>query len=421
MLQIVVRTARVIGLGLLLAACTGTTTPTTTSTTPPETTTTTAVATTVANTTTSRAASTSPPTTAPIDAKQAAVALVAAINTGDPAAVLDLLDDDAVWSTFGFPVTLSASIDGDLGLLAAFFGLAPDAIGADIVSMEIRIRAAQRSLIETSGCTAEGRTATCDVTISNAFTAIDGRSEVGTLLVEFGASAASSVSLMTFEQGDRTEEADAYERWSAVESPQRAQETLLEEITQAVALLDRWDEAGRPDLPTPDPTRTPIEVVAAYVAARNDQDWPTHMQLLGGEALENPFGSHDEFLSAGVLDRTITLGDCTVTPLGERSFVACIVEVTDIVSEAAGTTPSNPNATTFVVLEGRVVDLPEFLPSLFRGEEAIERWALENQRERYEAACPVGIAGQDVITGLACAEFVAEFAEEWAASVAAAY
>ena len=78
---------------------------------------------------------------------------------------------------------------------------------------------------------------------------------------------------------------------------------------------------------------------------------------------------------------------------------------------AAGRTPTNPNATTFTILDGRVIDLPEFLPSLFRAEEAIELWAVENQPERYARDCPLGIAGQDVITGLGCAELIAEFAD----------
>ncbi len=95
--------------------------------------------------------------------------------------------------------------------------------------------------------------------------------------------------------------------------------------------------------------------------------------------------------------------------------------MSDIISAAAGTTPSNPNASTFAVQGGRIVDLPEFLPSLFRGEEAIERWAVANEPDRYAAACPNGIAGQNVITGYACAVFIAEFEDGWREAVAAVY
>ena len=58
------------------------------------------------------------------------------------------------------------------------------------------------------------------------------------------------------------------------------------------------------------------------------------------------------------------------------------------------------------------------LPSLFIAEETIERWAEANEPAAYAQACPFGIAGQSVLDGRACAEFIAAHRDAWAPLVA---
>jgi hypothetical protein len=166
-------------------------------------------------------------------------------------------------------------------------------------------------------------------------------------------------------------------------------------------------------------TEDPIAVVEAYVEARNDIDWETHRSFLAGEARRHPFGSRDEFESAVVLERDIHLIDCRVQLESARtgSFVACTVEVTDIISDVSGRVITNANASTFSVLDGFIVDLPDFLPSDFIAESAIEAWAEASEAAAYRRACPEGIAGQSAITGRRCAEFIAAHVDDWSAAV----
>jgi hypothetical protein len=163
----------------------------------------------------------------------------------------------------------------------------------------------------------------------------------------------------------------------------------------------------------------PIEVVEAYIAARNGTDWDVQRSFLAGDARRHAFGSRDEFEAAVALDRDIHLLDCGVNLESDTlgSFVACTVEVTDLISEVSGRTVSNANASTFTVSGGFVVDLPEFLPSDFVAERAIEAWAEQHEPTAYRRACPDGIAGQSVVTGRRCAEFIAQHVDAWAGAV----
>ncbi len=352
-------------------------------------------------------------------------ALLEGLDAGDAAAVLAVLTPDAVWESFGFPISIPDPLPGDLAFFAAALGLGPEAIGAELIAAEIALRGALRTAHRVA-CPAEDLPdLRCRLTTTNALTELTGLSETGSLVLTPGPDGRIARVRFETEQvaGRAAPDLDAFRRWSAVEEPGVARQLSVDQLRLTVEALDRWLAAGRPDLELPDVTADPIEVVAAFLDARNDRDWTLHMRLLGGDALENPFGSRDEFDAAAALERRITAVSCEVTLTSERqgSFVACEVTVSDIITEAAGVNPTNPNATTFRVREGRVIDLPEFLPSLFLAEEAIEEWALDNEPDDYALACPFGIAGQDVIDGLACALFIAEHRESWAPGVGLAY
>jgi hypothetical protein len=164
----------------------------------------------------------------------------------------------------------------------------------------------------------------------------------------------------------------------------------------------------------------PMAVLEAFLGARNDGDWASMLALLGGDALADPFGSRDEFEAAQLLEREITASDCQVILADARgSRLACGVAVTDIIVRAAGITATNPNASTFQILDGRVTGLPDFLPSSFLAERAVEEWAEADAPAAYRESCPDGIAGQSPIDGLDCARFIAEHREAWQPLVAA--
>ncbi len=348
--------------------------------------------------------------------------IVEALNDGDVATVLATFAPDAVWDGFLGPTRLDHPLPDELLPFSESLGLTRGATLSDLWAANFDLFIAGRTVWTIESCDLDGTSAVCELRGTDAFTALSGVELLAVFEVE--ADERGQIERFRFDPdwtGESSERADDFRRWAKLERPDVDTGLDPTAIRTLVELLDRWESQGSPAIEAPDPDLDAVAVVEAYLAARNDQDWETHVRLLGGDALDNPFGSYDEFLATGVLDRRISARECTVTPLGNDSFVACIVDVTDIISTAAGRTPTNPNATTFAVRDGRVVDLPEFLPSLFLAEEAIEQWAIANAAERYAAACPSGIAGQDVITGLSCAEFIAESRESWESAVAAAY
>jgi hypothetical protein len=165
----------------------------------------------------------------------------------------------------------------------------------------------------------------------------------------------------------------------------------------------------------------PIEVVEAWVAARNDGDWDTQESLSSAEILDRGFGSRDETRAAVELNRQIHLEVCSVTLDSPTvgAFVACEVTVTDMILDAAGVVATNANNSTFLVVDGLVTKPPQWLPSSHLAEQAIEEWGMANDRKQYRSACPDGIAGQDVITGLDCARWIADAHPAWVEAVQA--
>ncbi len=166
-------------------------------------------------------------------------------------------------------------------------------------------------------------------------------------------------------------------------------------------------------------TADPIEVVEAWVAARNAGDWDTQEALSSPEVVRYGFGSQDETLAAVTLNRVIRLETCSVTLDSPTvgTLVACEVTVTDMIVDAAGVVAENLNDSTFVVIGGRIARAPEWIPSSHVAEQAIEEWGMANDRRGYRAACPDGIAGQDVLTGLECARWIADSHPAWVEAV----
>ncbi len=126
-------------------------------------------------------------------------------------------------------------------------------------------------------------------------------------------------------------------------------------------------------------------------------------------------------LAAVELDRRVRLDDCSVTLKSATvgSFVACEVSVTDIILDAAAVVATNLNQITFVVVDGIVVKVPQWLPSSHIAEQAVEEWGMMNDERRYRSACPNGIAGQEVVTGLDCARWIADTRAGWVEAVGA--
>lgn len=344
------------------------------------------------------------------------------LNNGDIADVFITFAPDAVWEGFLGRVRLDDPLPDEILSFSQSLGLTQGATFGDLWAANFELLVAARTVWAIDSCDIEAMVAMCELRGTDAFSALSGGENNAVFEVEMGDGGLIERFRFDTEWVEAPNERfDDFRRWAKLEQPGLDPQVDPFAIRALVALLDRWESEGSPSVEPPDPDLDGVAIVAAYLAARNDQDWETHVRLLGGDALDNPFGSYDEFLATGTLDRRIGVRECSVTALGNESFVACVVEVTDIISNAAGTVPSNPNATTFTVHEGRIVDLPEFLPSLFRAEQAIELWAQDNEPGRYAQACPNGIAGQDVITGLSCARFIAEFVAGWKDAVAAAY
>lgn len=409
----------IVVLAVVATACSGSTgEPSTTSVTPSTTTST------VAATSTTTVAVASTTTIAPVDRIALAEAFAEALESADRAAITMLLAPNAAWVLAEEPIGLDLPLPAGFAEFAGALGLESDASFLDVV-VELRVQRVDLGAeISLTDCADTAIGVACAYREGDVLSPLTGQAELGT--IELALDAAGLITEVWLDTAasttDPDPERDAFFRWSAIEQPDITnRSTASGPVAELVTgLLERWEAAGRPDLPAPDPAADPTDVVAAYLTARNDRDWEAHMALLGGEALDNPFGSRDEFDAAAFLERRITPLECEITLESARqgTFVACQVEVTDIIVEAAGATPTNPNATTFRVMEGRVIDLPEFLPSLFIAEDAIERWAEANEPAAYAAACPFGIAGQSVLDGRACAEFIAFHREAWAPLVA---
>ena len=384
------------------------TTTATTSTTPTVVTTATASATTTGVATT---------TTASRTAEQTVDAFIDGLNSADGDALRALLAPGAVWDS-GLSLVVDDPLPPDLDFLTQQFGLAGGATFLDLLDAALAVEAAAATVRSVSECVATEEEVTCAYREADAFTHLSGRVEAGSVsLVRDGRGQINFVAFNTSPQITQADASyDGFRRWAAVEEPQVTNPIDgLESEQRRHSLLEAWELAGRPDLAAPPADAEPLAVLAEYLDARADGDWETHMRLLGGDALDNPFGSRDEFDAAAWLERRVTAVDCEVTleSATQGTFLACDVAVDDIITHAAGVTPTNPNATTFRVKDGRVIDLPEFLPSLFRAERAIEGWAIEALPTEYAQACPDGVAGQSVLVGASCARFIAEHLDDW--------
>ena len=340
----------------------------------------------------------------------------AALEGGDADAAMALLNPDALWSRLGIELRLDQPITEELAWLPPVLGLPESASARDIVRTVIDFQAALRTKFRVIGCVEDGPSLMCSYEERDALTAI-GPFQEGTVSLVVGDGGIAHYSVESQEVGETTDDADDFKRWAAVQDPAVTTSDFgnVDYARLVVTLIDEWGAAGRPESRVVDPSASSTDVVEAFFEARNEGDWETMVFLMAGDALEDPFGNRDEFDAAQLLERRITPVDCEVQLESETigTRVGCHVTVSDIVVEAAGVTPTNPNRTTLQVLDGRVTSLPQFIPSLFRAESAIEEWVQITFPDEYVVACPDGIAGQSPLDGLDCARFIVDHRADW--------
>lgn len=345
------------------------------------------------------------------------------VIAGDVEAAMDVLAQDAEWGFEDIRFTLDTPMHEQYEWLVNVFAVEPDATGLDVVRAYTEYLVASRATPVASNCVGDEAAVTCTYTTEDGLTPLTGATEFGTVEAAAADGRLTRYLLVT----DRIEEeatvgdAAAFRRWSAIRDP----ETMNPFVPTApyaerlVEAHDDWIAAGRPDVAPAVVLDDPIEVAEAWFAANNTGDWETQVSLTGGDALFDPFISRDEFEAARTLNRQVSLDTCAVTLEATDSVrIACDVTVTDIVTAAAGVPATNPNQTSMAMSDGRIVGAPQFLPSHFAAEREIEKWAQREEPENYRRACPEGIAGQNPITGLVCARFVATYQGEWAPFVA---
>ncbi len=377
-------------------------------------------------------ATTAPPTTAaatvpetaspPVpDAVEVLAAFIDAIERSDADAAFALLGPDAVWSLGEVELRLGERIPPELAWLRDVVGIDGSTVD-ELVRGVLELQVAMKSMPSVAACQGDGSTRTCDYSVADALTPVVGAAQRGSITVEVLGGHIVRYESDVVPVAEMTGADDAFKRWSAIQNPDVTRELpLLAWANIVVPLAEAWDATGRPDSPAPPLSGDdPVAVVEAFVDARNRGDWETMVAFMGGAALDDPFGSRDEFDATQLLERDITLEECEIaldTTAGVR--VGCRVSVTDIIVDAAGITATNPNQSTFQVAGGRVTALPQFIPSSFLAERAIEEWAATNAAESYDEACPDGIAGQSPVDGLACAQFIADNQSGWQPAVGA--
>ncbi len=398
---------------VVVAACTGASGTTTTTLPGRAPTTTTSVLSTQAMTSTT----TVPPAPSPTGVLASYHAALAAANL--PAAT-ELLAPGAVWSIEGVDVTLGRPLSAELAWLPDAVG-APEATSESLVETLLRVQEALQTRSNLTDCIETGQTVTCTYTAIDVLTPVVGEPASGTVTAEVAAGTITRYRLDAPFLPDLRAAPDAFHRWVAIENPDATRDLPLADWALAWApLAVAWEAAGRPDVGPPAITDDPVAVVESFFAARNGGDWEAMVASLGGDALLDPFASRDEFDAAQLLERDITIQECKVILEDARGTrLGCRLTVTDIITAAAGIVATNPNQTTVQVADGRVTGAPQFVPSSFLAEQAIEEWAQANVADAYASACPDGIAGQSPIDGLACAEFVAAHRDGWGPVVAA--
>jgi ketosteroid isomerase-like protein len=339
------------------------------------------------------------------------------LNDGDFEAAFALVAPDASWTLFGVPMALDDAVPEELAWLPPIFDLGTDATGADLVRAEMELRAQLRTQRTITDCQAQGGTATCSYESVDATTPILGESEAGELMAKVEDGLVTELLLAVEPIVDATVDADAFLRWGFVTEPALGFDgPPAEYFDVLIGLIDEWHRSEQADIPVPDDVGDePEAVVVAWLEARQSGDWDRHVALLAGDALRQEFGSRDDFEANQLLRRRIKLSECEITLENERvgAVVACIVAVEDIITSVVGSEPTNANATTFQVKNGRIASLPEFLPSLFVAEEALEQWGEGSHPAEYAEACPEGITSPLGVERRSCAQFLVDHRGEW--------
>jgi len=370
--------------------------------------------------TTTRA--TAQPTADPISVVDS---LIAYLNGGEIEDAFALVAPDATWTLFGLPLELDDAVPEELAWLPSIFGLGPDAVGADLVRAELELRARLRTNRTITDCRTQGATARCTYVSTDATTPVLGESEAGELTVLVEEGFVSELSLATEPIAEATADGDRFLRWAFVAEPALSLDgPPTEYVDVLVGLIDAWLGGNQPDVPIPDDVDDePEAVVASWLEARQSANWERHVALLAGDALRQEFGSRDDFEANQLLKRKIKLEECEITLENERvgAVVACFVAVEDIITAVVGSEPTNPNATTFQVKSGRISSLPEFLPSLFVAEQALEQWGAAVHPAEYAEACPDGITSPFGVERRSCAQLLIDHVGEWTDAVLEPY
>ncbi len=357
-----------------------------------------------------------PTTTEPPRPGEALDAFLGAIAAGDAAGALGLLASDAVVEFMELELRLGAPLPEDQSWLPGVIGVG-EATAPAVMKGLLDYYVALGTQPEVAGCREDGSRFECSYAVADAFTRIAGEPVTGTLAAEVDGGLIARLSLDPLLVSSPGWGPDEFKRWAAVNRPEVLGETtLLAWARAAVPVAAEWDAAGRPDAPAPPDFNTtdPVAVVRGWLDFRNIGDWVSTVALLGGGALDDPLASRQQFDAEEILEREISVSNCQVVLDDDQGTrLGCDVAVSDIVTRAAGIVATNPNQSTFTVLDGRIVDLPDFYPSSFRAEEAIEQWAQANLPGQYAAACPFGIAGQSPLETVSCARFVADNRAGW--------
>jgi ketosteroid isomerase-like protein len=346
-----------------------------------------------------------------------------ALNDGQLDAVFDLMAADAVWSIPMIELRLDGPVPEEMLWVVEVLGLEGDVVGSDVLRGVFEMQIAVRTVRSVDGCRSEGATVRCQYASVDALTPLRGTAEEGELGLVVGDGVITEVryDIEQVESADRLEDVDAFLRWAYLEEPTLS---LDQDPRDLIGLIEEWEAAERPDVARPaDVGADPIELIQAWLDARHEGDWERHVALMGGKALTQEMGSRDDFDAAALLQRTVTLGECAPTLESERVgvVVGCVVTVSDIITMVVGAEPSNPNVSTFQVKDGRITALPEFIPSLFLAEEALEIWGAATYPNDYEEACPFGITNPLGIEDRSCAQFLVDHQGEWTDAVLEPY
>lgn len=346
-----------------------------------------------------------------------------AIAAQDVDAAMEVLAEDAEWGFEDIKFTLDAPMHEQYEWLVNVFEVEPGATGYGIVRAYTEYLVASRSAPVAANCDGDEEAVRCTYTSEDGLAPLTGSREFGTVEAAVERGRLIRYALVTDSVDDQpvSEDISSFRRWSAIRDPATLNVfvPVASYAERILGVYDEWLAAGRPDIAPAVVVDDPIEVAETWFSANNAGDWETQVSLTGGDALFDPFASRDEFEAARSLEREVTFDTCVVTLEASDSVrIACDVTVNDIITAATGVAATNPNQTSMAISDGRIVGAPQFLPSHFAAEEEIEKWAQREEPDSYRRACPEGIAGQNPITGLVCARFIATYQGEWAPFVA---